>query len=64
MVNLNLVGGDNMRRIKRERKKRVNLRLEPSLVAALRRVATREGVEYQAMIREWLWEKVKEAEGA
>lgn len=53
-----------MRRIKRERKKRVNLRLEPSLVAALRRVATREGVEYQAMIREWLWEKVKEAEGA
>lgn len=53
-----------MRFIRRETKKRVNLRMEPSLVAALRRVAAREGKGYQALIREWLWEKVKKAEGA
>jgi predicted DNA binding CopG/RHH family protein len=52
-----------MRKLKHEVKKRVNLRLEPSLVAALRRVADKEGVAYQTMIRQWLWEKVKKAEG-
>ncbi|WP_353928793.1 CopG family antitoxin [Desulfofundulus kuznetsovii] len=53
-----------MRKLKHENKKRVNLRLEPSLITALRRVADREGVAYQKMIRQWLWEKVKKkAEG-
>lgn len=54
----------SMRKLKHENKKRVNLRLEPSLITALRRVADREGMAYQTMIRQWLWEKVKKAEGA
>lgn len=51
-----------MRKLQQETKKRINLRLEPSLVVALRRMANKDGLKYQAMIREWLWEKVKKAE--
>jgi len=52
-----------MKKLHKENKKRVNLRLEPSLVNALRQTASIEGVQYQTMIREWLWEKVKRREG-
>jgi len=45
-----------LKKIKRaETKKRVNLRLEPSLVAALRAEAARKGVAYQKLIRDQLW---------
>ncbi|MGI6405479.1 MAG: CopG family antitoxin [Syntrophaceticus sp.] len=50
-----------VRRLKRENKKRVNLRLEPSLIELLREIAEEEGVGYQTMIRSWLWEKVNKA---
>jgi len=47
-----------MRKLKHENKKRVNLRLEPRLIAALRRVADQKGAGYQTLAREWLWERV------
>lgn len=46
---------------KGEPKKRVNLRLEPVLVEALRRKAAQEGKGYQTLIRECLWRAVTRA---
>lgn len=44
---------------KKEVKKRVTLRLEPSLVNALHALAEKKGMKYQAMVREWLKKAVR-----
>ncbi|WP_114679205.1 CopG family antitoxin [Desulfofundulus thermocisternus] len=49
-----------MRKLKHENKKLVTVRLEPSLVAALKKLAHKKGMKYQAVMREILWKAVNE----
>lgn len=44
---------------KSERKKRISIFLEPSLIDALRNMACDRNIHYQTMIREWLWERIR-----
>lgn len=46
---------------KEERKKHVNMRMDPSLISAVKRIAAEAGKPYQTLIREWVTESVKKA---
>ncbi|WP_206811089.1 CopG family antitoxin [Paradesulfitobacterium ferrireducens] len=44
---------------KRELKKPVTLRLEPSQIDAVKKIAGQKGLPYQTLIRLWITEKIK-----
>lgn len=45
----------------KDRKVMVSLRMQPDLVAEIKKIATRRGKYYQELIRDWLIEKVEKA---
>jgi predicted DNA binding CopG/RHH family protein len=44
---------------KRELKKSVTLRLEPSQIKAVKKIAAKKGLPYQTLIRLWIAEKIR-----
>ncbi len=48
---------------KRELKKPITLRMEPSQVALIKKIAAEKGLPYQALIRMWITEMVKKEVG-
>lgn len=44
---------------KRELKKPVTLRLEPSQIDAVKKIAAKKGLPYQTLIRLWITERIK-----
>jgi predicted DNA binding CopG/RHH family protein len=44
---------------KRELKKSVTLRLEPSQIEAVKKIAAKKGLPYQTLIRLWIAEKIR-----
>lgn len=49
---------------KRELKKAVTLRLEPSQIEAIKKIAAKKGLPYQTLIRMWLTEKIDKEKDA
>jgi len=49
---------------KRELKKAVTLRLEPSQIEAIKKIAAKKGLPYQTLIRMWLTEKIAKEKNA
>jgi len=44
---------------KRELKKPITLRLEPSQIDAVKRIAVKKGLPYQTLIRLWITERIR-----
>jgi predicted DNA binding CopG/RHH family protein len=44
---------------KRELKKQITLRLEPSQIDAVKKIAVKKGLPYQTLIRLWITERIR-----